>query len=295
MLQLTPIVTHIAGYRFVPVEDTAATLLEIEGFSRGLGILGTIFLASEGINISVAGNMLAILSFSQRLDQTAQFRDIKFHETYCQKVPYHKLNFKTKKELVPLGVETIQAGESQHQYLSPQKLKQWLDEGRDFNLIDMRNTFEYDIGSFATAQHLNLKKFKTLKQRQQEMSQLDKDKPMVTFCTGGIRCEKAGPYMENQGFKQVYQLEGGIIEYLRQTGGTHWQGNCFVFDERITIDSQLRQQSMRICVECQVSLESQAVNATISIDDSDETESGNLQGELCLNCQQRKQVEHGAI
>ena len=295
MLQLTPIVTHIAGYRFVPVEDTAATLLEIEGFSRGLGILGTIFLASEGINISVAGNMLAILSFRQRLDQTAQFRDIKFHETYCQKVPYHKLNFKTKKELVPLGVETIQAGESQHQYLSPQKLKQWLDEGRDFNLIDMRNTFEYDIGSFATAQHLNLKKFKTLKQRQQEMSQLDKDKPMVTFCTGGIRCEKAGPYMENQGFKQVYQLEGGIIEYLRQTGGTHWQGNCFVFDERITIDSQLRQQSMRICVECQVSLESQAVNATISIDDSDETESGNLQGELCLNCQQRKQVEHGAI
>jgi len=295
MLQLTPIVTHIAGYRFVPVEDTAATLLEIEGFSRGLGILGTIFLASEGINISVAGNMLAILSFRQRLDQTAQFRDIKFHETYCQKVPYHKLNFKTKKELVPLGVETIQAGESQHQYLSPQKLKQWLDEGRDFNLIDMRNTFEYDIGSFATAQHLNLKKFKTLKQRQQEMSQLDKDKPMVTFCTGGIRCEKAGPYMENQGFKQVYQLEGGIIEYLRQTGGTHWQGNCFVFDERITIDSQLRPQSMRLCVECQVSLESQAVNATISIDDSDETESGNLQGELCLNCQQRKQVEHGAI
>ena len=290
MLQLTPIVTHIAGYRFVPVEDTAATLLEIEGFSRGLGILGTIFLASEGINISVAGNMLAILSFRQRLDQTAQFRDIKFHETYCQKVPYHKLNFKTKKELVPLGVETIQAGESQHQYLSPQKLKQWLDEGRDFNLIDMRNTFEYDIGSFATAQHLNLKKFKTLKQRQQEMSQLDKDKPMVTFCTGGIRCEKAGPYMENQGFKQVYQLEGGIIEYLRQTGGTHWQGNCFVFDERITIDSQLRPQSMRLCVECQVSLESQAVNATISIDDSDETESGNLQGELCLNCQQRKQV-----
>ena len=292
MLQLTPIVTHIAGYRFVPVEDTQATLLEIEGFSHGLGILGTVFLASEGINISIAGNLLAVLTFRQRLDQDSRFCGIKFHETYCQKIPYSKLNFKTKKELVPLGVETVHAGESEHQYLSPAKLKRWLDEGRDFNLIDMRNTFEYEIGSFATAKHLNLKKFKTLKQRQTEMSQLDKDKPMVTFCTGGIRCEKAGPYMEDQGFKQVYQLDGGIIEYLRQTGGSHWQGNCFVFDERITIDSQLRTQPMRLCLECQVSLEGQD---SLFVDATDETESGKPEGELCLACQQRKQVNHGAI
>ena len=107
MLQLAPIVTHIAGYRFVPVEDTQATLLEIEGFSHGLGILGTVFLASEGINISIAGNLLAVLSFRQRLDQDPRFCNIKFHETYCQKIPYSKLNFKTKKELVPLGVENV--------------------------------------------------------------------------------------------------------------------------------------------------------------------------------------------
>lgn len=292
MLQLTPIVTHIAGYRFVPVEDTQATLLEIEGFSHGLGILGTVFLASEGINISIAGNLLAVLTFRQRLAQDPRFCGIKFHETYCQQVPYSKLNFKTKKELVPLGVETVRAGESEQQYLSPAKLKQWLDEGRDFNLIDMRNTFEYEIGSFATAQHLNLKKFKTLKQRQEEVSQLDKEKPMVTFCTGGIRCEKAAPYMQSQGFKNVYQLDGGIIEYLRQTGGSHWQGNCFVFDERITIDSQLRTQPMRLCLECQVSLEGQ--DSTFA-DATDETESGKPEGELCPTCQQRKQVDHAAI
>ena len=292
MLQLAPIVTHIAGYRFVPVEDTQATLLEIEGFSHGLGILGTVFLASEGINISIAGNLLAVLSFRQRLDQDPRFCNIKFHETYCQKIPYSKLNFKTKKELVPLGVENVTTTDSEQQYLSPVKLKQWLDEGRDFNLIDMRNTFEYEIGSFATAKHLNLKKFKTLKQRHDEVSALDKDKPMVTFCTGGIRCEKAAPYMQSQGFTEVYQLDGGIIEYLRQTGGSHWQGNCFVFDERISIDSQLRTKPMQLCLECQVSLhaeDSAFVNAT------DETGSAEPMAELCLACQQRKQVDHGSV
>ena len=118
-------------------------------------------------------------------------------------------------------------------------------------MLDTRNEFEVALGSFNDAQQLHLNGFRQLPEKQDAINQLAKDKPLVTFCTGGIRCEKAGPYFENLGFKEVYQLDGGIIEYLRQTKGKHWRGNCFVFDDRISLDKDLRSKHCDLCLVCQ--------------------------------------------
>ena len=107
------------------------------------------------------------------------------------------------------------------------------------------------MGTFDQAEHLNLRRFRKLQTKEKEISQLPKDKPIVTFCTGGIRCEKAGPYLEKFGFNQIYQLQGGIIEYLKQTRGEHWHGNCFVFDDRVTITKNLKAEHYDLCTDCQ--------------------------------------------
>ena len=118
----------------------------------------------------------------------------------------------------------------------------------------MRNEFEVALGTFNGAKHLHLNGFRQLPTKTEAINQLPKNKPLVTFCTGGIRCEKAGPYLEQYGFKEVYQLDGGIIEYLRQTKGKHWQGNCFVFDDRISLNKDLQAEHCELCLVCQTEL-----------------------------------------
>ena len=174
--------------------------------------------------------------------------------------------FKAKPELVPLGENPFENGNFSHQYLPARELQQWLDEGKEFTLLDMRNKFEFELGTFKGAQQLGMDGFRQLASKLEKIKQLPKDKPLVTFCTGGIRCEKAGPYMEKFGFNEVYQLDGGIIEYLRTTKGKHWQGNCFVFDDRISLNKELRAEHCELCLVCQSELtaaEKQVCNACI--------------------------------
>ena len=251
MLNLEPFYLNISGYRFTPVEDPESTLKEIKEYCSGLDIKGSVLMAREGINIAMAGNILAITQFTNRLNQDSRFADIPFHLTYSKMLPFDKSVFKIKQELVPIENDQLHPDDYTHQYLPGDELDQWLDSGKDFTLLDMRNDFEYEIGTFATAQHLNLPGFRKLKYKHDELAKIPKDKPIVTFCTGGIRCEKAGPYLETQGFKEVYQLKGGIIDYLRKTSGKHWVGNCFVFDERVSVDKNLRPQHIDLCFVCQ--------------------------------------------
>ncbi len=251
MLNLQPVYLNISGYRFGRIDNVTNTLDKIEKFCEDLEIKGSVFLAPEGINISMAGNILAIQTFRSKLNEDARFANVRFHETYSKILPFNKLILKVKNELVPLGKSTIKAWEYTHQYLSVTKLKQWLDEGKDLTLVDMRNEFEVALGTFIGAHHLRLNGFRQLTAKTETLNQFSKDKPIVTFCTGGIRCEKAGPYMENFGFREVYQLDGGIIEYLRQTNGAHWQGNCFVFDDRITLTKALSAEHFDLCLICQ--------------------------------------------
>lgn len=251
MINLNPIYINISGYRFTPIDNVEHTLNALRGMCADLAIKGSIYLAAEGINIGVSGNVLEIQTFCNRLNHDPRFNNIKFHELYSSYCPYRKMTVKIKAELVPIQDKTLKVGNYNHQYLPPIELKKWLDENRDFILLDMRNDFEFDLGTFDRATQLNLRRFRKLQTKSAQLDQLPKDKPIVTFCTGGIRCEKAAPFLEKYGFDQVYQLQGGIIEYLRQTKGAHWHGNCFVFDDRVTLNSQLVAEQFHLCTDCQ--------------------------------------------
>ena len=251
MLDLQAVYLNISGYRFIQVDDVSATLDHIESFCAELDLKGSIFIAKEGINISLAGNVLAIQTFISKLNEDAHFSKIRFHQTYSKNVPFNKLIFKIKNELVPLGKNLFNSKTYAHQYLPAKKLQQWLDEGKDITLLDMRNEFEFELGTLQGAQHLHLNGFRQLPTKHDAINHIPKDKPVVTFCTGGIRCEKAGPFIESLGFNEVYQLDGGVIEYLRQTKGKHWQGKCFVFDDRISLDKHLRSEHCDLCLVCQ--------------------------------------------
>lgn len=250
-LNLQTVYLNISGYRFISVEDVSTTLDEIENYCSDLDVKGSIFLAKEGINISLAGNLLAIQSFISRLNEDVRFANMRFHQTYSKFLPFNKLVFKARTELVPLGENPLETKSFSHQYLPAAILQQWLDEGKEFTLLDMRNKFEFALGTFEGAKQLGMDGFRQLSSKLEAINNLPKDKPLVTFCTGGIRCEKAGPYMEKFGFSEVYQLDGGIIEYLRTTKGKHWQGNCFVFDDRISLNKELRAEHYDMCLICQ--------------------------------------------
>lgn len=251
MLNLKPIYINISGYRFTRIDNIENTLSQLKGLCADLDIKGSIYLATEGVNMGVSGNILEIQTFCSRLNQDIRFANIRFHELYSLERPYSKMTVKTKTELVPIEDNSLKVGDFDHQYLPAPELKQWLDSNKDFVLLDMRNDFEFELGTFDQAQHLNLRRFRKLQTKHEKINDLPKDKPIVTFCTGGIRCEKAAPYLEKFGFKQVFQLEGGIIEYLRQTKGAHWHGNCFVFDDRVSVTKKLNPQHFDLCTDCQ--------------------------------------------
>jgi len=254
MINHQPFFINISGYRFTPINNLDQALENFNSLCADLALMGSIYIASEGINMGLSGNILDIQTFRRRLQEHTAFKNIRFHELYSTQMPYKKMTIKTRTELVPIEDSSIKVGDFDHQYLAPQELKQWLDEGRDFILLDMRNDFEFQLGTFDSATQLDLRRFRKLQTKNEQIQELPKDKPIVTFCTGGIRCEKAGPYLEKQGLDNVYQLHGGIIEYLRQTKGAHWHGNCFVFDERVSINHELAAQHFNLCVDCQLIL-----------------------------------------
>jgi UPF0176 protein len=229
--------TNIAGYKFLPLQELSSLREQLKSACHMQELRGTILISSEGININLAGRDDQIAHFKNFLNGDARFKNLSFHTTYSDFVPFHVLKVKIKKEIITLRrSDAVPHDHHQAPRLSPQELKNWLDEGREMTLLDTRNDYEIEFGTFHTAEHLNLKHFGELPA---SLAVLQKDKPIVMFCTGGIRCEKAALHMQNQGYTQVYQLDGGILGYFKQVGGTHYQGDCFVFDERVALDSNL--------------------------------------------------------
>jgi predicted sulfurtransferase len=150
---------------------------------------------------------------------------------------------KVKKEIIPLGLPSVRPREKTGARLAPRELKRWLDEKRDMVLLDTRNDYEIDHGTFETAMSLRLDHFREFPERLAEVPAELRDKPLVMFCTGGIRCEKASVVAMAQGFREVYQLDGGILKYFEECGGEHYEGRCFVFDRRIAVGSDLAETS----------------------------------------------------
>jgi len=205
-----------------------------------LGIKGTILLAPEGINASLSGLTDQLDSFMAFLLETTGIPTPPLKISYSQTIPFKRGLVKVKECVVakpgqtPLDLERDCAP-----YISPEEFHQWLKDNKDMVVLDTRNDFEYELGRFKHALHLGTKHFADFENDLQSAPSEWQDKPIVTFCTGGIRCEKAAPLMLKKGFRQVYQLDGGILNYFKKIGRGYFEGECFVFDERRAVGEEL--------------------------------------------------------
>ncbi|MCX6951128.1 MAG: rhodanese-like domain-containing protein [Verrucomicrobia bacterium] len=161
---------------------------------------------------------------------------------------------KIKKEIIAFGIDGIDPARRPTAKLPARTLKQWLDEGRPVTLLDTRNDYEVRMGTFRGALPARIDHFREFPDAVARLPEELKERPVVMFCTGGIRCEKAGPFMERAGFKHVHQLDGGILKYFEECGGAHYDGECFVFDRRVGVDPSLRETRSVICFNCQMPL-----------------------------------------
>ena len=230
-------VLNISCYKFVALPDAPALRDRLAERCLALGLKGTILLAEEGINFFLAGPADAVRCLVAELRQDPRLADLAPKESWSQQHPFRKMLVKVKREIIRMNHPTIQPAAGRAPAVAPATVRRWLDQGHDDQgrpvvTLDTRNAFEVDHGSFAGAIDWRIGKFtefpEALKQHLHELQ----GKTVVSFCTGGIRCEKAALLMREQGLEQVYQLEGGILKYFEETDGAHYQGNCFVFDER---------------------------------------------------------------
>lgn len=231
--------THISFYKFVPIEDTQALQKQILELAQKHDLKGTVLLAPEGLNSMLAGSRQGIDAFIADLQKDPRFENILFKFNEADTQPFNKLLVKVKKEILTFKAD-VDPNQMTGKYLKPVQLKEWLKNGEEIVLLDTRNDFEVQEGTFKGAINPKIGKFTEFKDAVSQLSHL-KNKRIVTFCTGGIRCEKATAYMIQQGFQDVYQIEGGILQYLKDTGGDFWEGNCFVFDYRWSVDKDLHE------------------------------------------------------
>lgn len=239
-----PEVLNAAAYRFVPIDDPHGLRDRLLGQASRRGLRGTILLAGEGLNLFLAGEAQDLREFLGLLRADARFADLEAKESWSATQPFGKLLVKVKQEIIRMNHPAIQPAAGRAPAVDAATAKRWLaqghdDEGRPVVTLDTRNAFEVDHGTFENAIDWRLAKFSDFPAALQAHRQELEGKTVVSFCTGGIRCEKAALYMREAGLDHVWQLEGGILKYFEQTDGAHFHGDCFVFDERETLDPGL--------------------------------------------------------
>ena len=241
------LVLNISAYKFVPLPDADALRDSLLAPATALQLKGTILLAEEGINLFLAGPAPAVQHFVAQLQQDPRFADLAPKESWSATQPFKKMLVKVKREIIRMDHPTIRPADGRAPAVTAATLSRWLDAGvddagRPVVLLDTRNGFEVDEGTFEGAIDWRLDKFSDFPQALLARRAELQDKTVVSFCTGGIRCEKAAIFMREHDLPNTYQLEGGILKYFEETGGAHYRGNCFVFDERRTVDTQLDPQ-----------------------------------------------------
>ncbi len=212
-------------------------------------IRGTIILSEEGINGTVAGKEDNINHIIKKIKKKFKFKDFDSKNiSQCSFQPFHKGKIKIKKEVVPLGLKINSKNRKLNKYVSG---KSWnkLILDKETLVIDARKPFEYDVGTFKNAINPKIKNFRDFPKY---LKKINKTKPVAMFCTGGIRCEKASIFLKRKGFKNVFQLKGGILNYLNKTKkkDSLWKGECFVFDNRISLKHKLKQGTYSVCSGC---------------------------------------------
>ena len=237
-------ILNIAAYRFVSLTGLPAVQSAICQALAGSEIKGTVLLAEEGINLFLAGEAVEVNGFMAWLRSDSRFEGLAVKESWSHTQPFKKRLVKIKPEIIRMNHPAIQPASGRAPAVDASTLKRWLDQGHDHNgqavvTLDTRNAFEVDCGTFAGAIDWRIDKFTefpdAFKAHQAELQ----GKTVVSFCTGGIRCEKAAILMREAGLTDVFQLDGGILAYFEQVGQTHYQGGCFVFDDRRVVDAAL--------------------------------------------------------
>lgn len=230
-------ILNLAAYRFWPVADPQATRDALDAAGRALGVKGTILVTPEGLNAFLAAAETPCRTMLDRLRAVPGFETLQAKESRSATVPFKRFKVKVKKEIIRMDHPTIRPADRRAPAVDAKTLARWLDEGSDDRgnavvMLDTRNGFEVDRGRFENAIDWRIGKFTDFPAAVQAHREALQGKTVVSYCTGGIRCEKAALYMHELGLTNVLQLDGGILKYFEETDGRHWQGDCFVFDER---------------------------------------------------------------
>ncbi|WP_429245808.1 sulfurtransferase [Luteibacter sp. 621] len=237
-------ILNISAYKFVALDDLAALRERIVARCEALSLKGTILLAPEGINLFLAAPREAVEAFVAWLHEDARFADISPKESWSETVPFGRMRVRLKKEIITMRAPAIRPEAGRAPHVLPVDLRRWLDqghddEGREVLLLDTRNDYEVAAGTFENTVEYGLASFTGFPEAVAADRARFEGKTVVSFCTGGIRCEKAAIHMGEIGIDHVYQLEGGILKYFEEVGGAHWRGDCFVFDGRGAVDPGL--------------------------------------------------------
>ncbi|AYN95187.1 rhodanese-related sulfurtransferase [Pseudomonas sp. LTJR-52] len=240
-----------ALYKFVTLEDYVERREPLLTVMLDNEVKGTLLLAEEGINGTIAGSRAGIDAVLAFLKADSRLVDLEHKESYCDEQPFYRTKVKLKKEIVTLGVPGVDPNKKVGTYVDP---KDWnaLISDPDVVLIDTRNDYEVGIGTFTNAVDPKTKSFREFPQYVRQNFDPSRHKKVAMFCTGGIRCEKASSFMLNEGFEEVYHLKGGILKYLEEVPqeDSLWQGDCFVFDNRVTVRHDLSEGEYDQCHAC---------------------------------------------
>tara|TARA_R110000787_G_scaffold20281_24_gene60439 strand:+ start:4048 stop:4983 length:936 start_codon:yes stop_codon:yes gene_type:complete len=243
--------TVAALYHFASFERYRAFQPVLEAQCEALDLCGTLLLASEGINGTIAGSRSSILDLIQFLRDQPEFRDLEYKESTAEQRPFRHMRVRLKKEIVTMGVPSINPARRTGQYVDAEAWNELIARD-DVILIDARNDYEYRIGHFEKAIDPQTVSFGEFPQYVEEKLEANPDTPIAMYCTGGIRCEKASAYLLEKGYQNVSQLKGGILRYLETVPVEEslWKGECFVFDGRVSVGHGLQEGDARLCFGC---------------------------------------------
>ena len=236
-------------YKFKKINFLKKHKTYLENEISNTSIRGSIIISSEGINGSLAGNSKDIFKILKLLKKKFKFTEFDSSNISTSRFqPFHKAKVKVKKEVVPLGFKIKGESKRRNRYLSGNSWNKLIIK-KETLLIDVRKPFEYSVGTFKNAMNPNIQNFRDFPKF---LNKIEKTKPVAMFCTGGIRCEKASIFLKKKGFKNVFQLKGGILNYLNKTKkkDSLWKGECFVFDNRVSLKHKLKQGTFSICGGC---------------------------------------------
>ena len=252
-------ISNITGYKFIKISDKQILKKELVAECNRLALKGTVLISDKGINFSISGTTKNIQILIKFLRKDSRFEDIDLKTTFNEYQPFRKMLVRIKKEIISMGIDGIDPSNLTATKIDPIELVEKLDKNNDLILLDIRNEYEVRLGTFENAIDLNLDSFRDFPEQINNLKNTLEEKEIIMFCTGGIRCEKASALMIKNGFKNVKQIDGGVINYFIQTGGRHWNGDCFVFDDRVALNKNLEETEYKLCFRCREPLNKEEI------------------------------------